>query len=411
MSGKDPRNLLMADYTYALPDERIARHPLTKRDASKLLLYKDGVISEDTFQALHEHLPAGSLLVVNTTKVVHARLQFRKPTGGLIELFCLEPHPQYPDITTAMGQHGRALWQCLVGGAAKWKPGVLLQLEQDGLFVTASLLRRNTTDFTIEFNWTPEHLSFAEVLKLVGKVPLPPYLNREADAKDEDSYQTLFAQEEGSVAAPTASLHFTPEVMQALEAKGIQKGTVTLHVGAGTFKPVKSDTPLGHDMHAEWIDVSKTTIEALLQNMQRPVVAAGTTAMRTLESLYWIGRKILESTEPISMEALAVAQWEAYDERASISTIEALNALLNWMELSGKDRLITKTSILIGPGYTFRVVNALITNFHQPGSTLLLLVAAFIGDDWHRVYDYALQHGFRFLSYGDGSLLWRAGTN
>jgi S-adenosylmethionine:tRNA ribosyltransferase-isomerase len=396
----------MADYAYELPDERIAKHPLAQRDASKLLLYKDGHISQDTFAALPQHLPKGSLLVINTTKVVHARLRLRKPTGGSIELFCLEPHSQYADITTAMAQQGKVLWQCLVGGAAKWKPGVVLQLQNADVTVSASMVSRNATDFTIEFHWVPEQLSFAEVLRMVGKVPLPPYLNREAEEGDELTYQTVFAREEGSVAAPTASLHFTPALMAGLEAKGVDKATITLHVGAGTFKPVKSDTPEGHDMHAEWIEVSRAAINALVAHLHAPIVAAGTTAMRTLESLYWIGCKVHRNPTVSGMDALAVGQWEAYEAHDEVSTEDSLRALLAWMDATGREKIITRTSILIGPGYKFRLVKGLITNFHQPGSTLLLLVAAFIGLDWRRVYDFALEHNFRFLSYGDGSLLW-----
>ena len=407
MSPADPRHVRMADYTYALPDERIAKHPLPKRDASKLLVYKDSRISEDTFASLSQHLPKGSLLVVNTTKVVHARLQFQKPTGGLIELFCLEPHNRYADITTAMVQQGKVLWQCLVGGAAKWKPGVALQLQHQDVIVTARMVSRNATDFTIEFDWMPEQLSFAEVLKIAGKVPLPPYLNREAEQGDELTYQTLFAREEGSVAAPTASLHFTPELMAGLEAWGVDKATVTLHVGAGTFKPVKSETPGGHDMHAEWIEVSRDAIKSLLAHMGAPIVAAGTTALRTLESLYWIGCKLTRNPGLSGIDSMAVGQWEAYEKDEDVSTEHSLTALLTWMEANGRDKIVTKTSILLGPGYKFRVVKGLITNFHQPGSTLLLLVAAFIGEDWRLVYEYALGHEFRFLSYGDGSLLWR----
>ena len=405
-----PGSLRIEDYTYELPDERIARYPLPDRDASKLLVYKDGAIGEQPFIALPGELPADSLLVFNETKVVNARLLFRKPTGGMIEIFCLEPHRKYPDITTAMAQHHEVWWNCLVGGAAKWKPGVILSLETPGFTLSARIVEREAADFTIALSWDNDALSFAEVLKTAGKIPLPPYLNRAAEDSDEVRYQTLFARQEGSVAAPTASLHFTPAVMAGLEGKGVDTALLTLHVGAGTFKQVKSETIGDHQMHEEWLEISTTTIRKLIANDGRNIIAVGTTALRTLESLYWMGLKTLAGTG-IAMEDLAVQQWGPYEEKAETDTITALNGLLAWMERNERNTIVTRTRILIAPGYRFRLVKGLITNFHQPQSTLLLLVAALIGDDWRKVYSYALEHDFRFLSYGDSSLLWARATD
>lgn len=403
----DPRSLRVADYTYELPDERIARYPLAQRDNSKLLVYQQGKITEDNFKNLARHIPEGATLVLNTAKVVRARLLFRKPTGSIIEIFCLEPHPKYADITTAMACTGGVLWQCLVGGAAKWKEDTCLSLSAGEVTISASLVSRNEGEYTIRFSWTPGHLSFAEILEQAGKVPLPPYLGRQAEESDETHYQTLFAAHEGSVAAPTASLHFTPGVMASLSELGIQTAMVTLHVGAGTFMPIKSDVAGEHRMHREWIEVSTDTIAMLLQSTGQPVVAGGTTALRTLESLYWIGAKVANSPNA-SPQDIALDQWEPYDTNGSIPVQESLEVLLAWMQAQRLRKLVTRTGILIVPGYQFRVVDALITNFHQPQSTLVLLVAAFIGEAWKKVYRYALDNDFRFLSYGDGSLLWRS---
>lgn len=403
-----PGQLRISDYSYTLPDDRIARYPLVERDASRLLIYQDGQIKEDVFRSLPAAIPPGALMLFNQTKVVHARLLFRKPSGGTIEVFCLEPHEMYPDISSAMCQKGKVWWHCLIGGASKWKHGLVPELKaaEPPFTLTATIIERRMGDFVVELCWDHPELTFAEVLKKAGKVPLPPYLHREAEAADVDRYQTLFAREEGSVAAPTASLHFTPELVQSLEEQGVETARLTLHVGAGTFRPVKSETIAGHDMHAEWLEVSDATIRALLRQEGGPVIAVGTTAMRTLESLYWIGCKLVY--DPCrDMDALAVGQWEPYEQHVDISATEALEALLRWLEEAGRHSIITRTGILIAPGYRFRIVTGLVTNFHQPQSTLLLLVAAFIGDDWRRVYEYAMANDFRFLSYGDSSLLWR----
>lgn len=400
-----PSTLLIQDYSYALPQERIAAYPLPQRDRSKLLLYKNGNIGEDCYAHIARHIPEAMLMVFNQTKVVQARLVFTKPTGGIIEVFCLEPHPRYADIQTAMAQPRKVWWQCMVGGAAKWKDGMILSMPCDGFVLKASVAERVAGTFTIELNWGDDR-SFAEVLNIAGKVPLPPYLHREAEAADSERYQTIYAREEGSVAAPTAGLHFTDAVMASLQEKGVAMGFVTLHVGAGTFKPVKASAMRGHDMHAEWMDVTVGLIENVISHLKQGIVAVGTTSMRTLESLYWIGAELLEGRKP-DFDHIAVPQWLPYDNAAGKhSPLHALQAVVDWLLQAHLPRLVTRTQILIAPGYEFKIVKGLVTNFHQPQSTLLLLVAALIGDEWRAVYNHALDNNFRFLSYGDGSLLW-----
>ncbi len=428
---KDPRNISIQEYTYTLPEDKIANYPLAERDASKLLIYKNGVIKEDRYWNIAEHFPENSLLIFNNTKVVEARLLFQKPTGGTIELFCLEPHEQYPDITTAMSQKEKVLWQCLVGGASKWKPGQVLEKKIDtnniALIVQARYIEKRSGSFIIELSWSPVEFSFAEVLHLAGAIPLPPYIKRSAEESDKERYQTVYAESDGSVAAPTAGLHFTKNIFHELEKKNIQTDFVTLHVGAGTFKPVKTETMQDHDMHAEWIDVPRSVIEKILDNIDKNIVAVGTTSLRTIESLYWIGLLSRElgvgssesgvqshesgvrsrSARTPSEELIQLFQWDCYElAKKEIPVTNALRSLLRWMEENKMERLIAKTQILIAPGYEFKIVKGLVTNFHQPQSTLLLLVAALIGDEWRNVYDHALQHDFRFLSYGDGCLLW-----
>lgn len=411
--NKDPRHISISDYTYSLPEEKIAPYPLPERDASRLLIYKDGQITEDTYRHISDHLPANATLVFNDTKVVEARLLFQKPTGGIIEIFCLQPDTQYPDITTAMLQTQKVAWLCLVGGASKWKAGQILEKKiasgKHSLVLQARYIEKKADAFLIELSWTPATLSFAEVLHQAGAIPLPPYIKREADASDSERYQTLYARWEGSVAAPTAGLHFTEPIFKSLEQKNIQTAFVTLHVGAGTFKPVKAPTMQEHSMHEEFIDVSKATIQQLLAASGNPVVAVGTTSLRTLESLYWIGRRARLNQLADTNGIVTVGQWEPYDARLPLpEPAESLQTLLYWMEKNNRQRLIAKTQLLIAPGYTFRMVNGLITNFHQPQSTLLLLVAAMTGPAWKKIYTYALENNFRFLSYGDGCLLWRS---
>ena len=417
----DPRNISIKDYTYSLAEGRIAHYPLAERDASKLLIYKEGKINKNTFRDIASYIPDKSLLIFNNTKVVEARLLFQKPTGGVIEIFCLEPHSQYADITTAMLQKKKVWWQCLVGGAVKWKPGQVLEkkinYENSAIILRASFVEKKDDTFTIELSWTPGTLSFAEVLNHAGAIPLPPYIKRAPEKSDKERYQTVYAESDGSVAAPTAGLHFTNQILGNLKEKDIEADYVTLHVGAGTFKPVKTETMLEHDMHAEWIDVHKTTIETILQNLDNNIIAVGTTSLRTIESLYWFGRKAELRSGHINgtgvpFSDIRVSQWEPYHQtEKNIPVKEALELLMEWMDKNKMERLITKTQILIAPGYEFKIVKGLITNFHQPQSTLLLLVAAFIGNDWRKVYDYALQNNFRFLSYGDGSLLWKPPTS
>jgi S-adenosylmethionine:tRNA ribosyltransferase-isomerase len=404
----DPRALRIEDFTYSLPQERIARYPLAERDASKLLIYEDENISEDVYRNIADHIPHGSLLVFNDTKVVEARLLFQKSTGGVIEIFCLEPHTQYPDITTAMLQKEKVWWHCLIGGASKWKHGQILEKKishnAKDVILKARYIEKTGDSFIVELYWNEKSLSFAEVLHLFGAIPLPPYIKREVEKDDEERYQTVYAHHEGSVAAPTAGLHFTENVFEKMKKKNIHKDFVTLHVGAGTFKPVKSEIMQEHEMHAEYFTVTKSLIENLVDHLDKNIVAVGTTSLRTLESLYWLGVK-MGSGEWIMDNG--IKQWEVYSSGTVISSKEALNSLLKWMDQKGIESFTSKTQIIIAPGYEFKIAKGLITNFHQPQSTLLLLVAAFIGNNWRNVYDYAMKNDFRFLSYGDGSLLWK----
>ncbi|WP_132052997.1 S-adenosylmethionine:tRNA ribosyltransferase-isomerase [Pseudocnuella soli] len=399
-----PEAIKIDAYTYDLPDDRIAAFPLSKRDDSKLLVYESGKIEDDHFYNLPQHLPQGATLVVNNTRVIEARLLFQKPTGGVIEIFCLEP-TDLP-MESALAQSGTVRWNCMVGGASKWKPGQVLRKElAGGAELRAYYIDKQPQHFIIGFEWHPAHLAFAEILHEAGAIPLPPYIKRAAQTDDATRYQTIFSQEQGSVAAPTASLHFTPEVFGALAQKGIHTAPLTLHVGAGTFKPVKSETIGEHQMHAEHFHVSKTTLEQLIAAEQ--IVASGTTSLRTLESLYWIGVKLLRQQFDGAGE-LWLDQWECYilmDETTSYA--QSLAALVQHLDRISESVLYCKTSLLIVPGYRFRSAMALITNFHQPQSTLLLLVAAFIGADWRKVYDHAMERDYRFLSYGDSSLLYR----
>ncbi|MBZ4190319.1 S-adenosylmethionine:tRNA ribosyltransferase-isomerase [Niabella beijingensis] len=402
-----PKDLNIADFAYELPEEKIAFFPLPERDQSKLLLYKNGQLSEDTYQQIDRHLPEGALAIFNNTKVVEARLLFKKPTGGVIEIFCLEPSESYADITTAMAQQGKVLWLCMVGGAAKWKEGQVLTCAVEGALLEARLMEKRTDSFLIELSWTPEAWSFAEILHLTGQIPLPPYIKRNAEKEDLERYQTVYAAHDGSVAAPTAGLHFTKEVLQKLTQKNIQTDFVTLHVGAGTFKPVKAAVMKDHEMHAEFFSVPAALIQKIIAQ-QQPLIAVGTTSLRTLESLYWLGAKLLQDKNCFGNDLPQLRQWEPYElPLQHYPVADALRALLDYLAERQFTTLVAKTQIIIAPGYFFKIADALVTNFHQPSSTLLLLVAAFIGDDWKRVYDYALQHQFRFLSYGDGSLLWR----
>ena len=412
--NNSPKQLQIKDFDYNLPDEKIAKHPLEKRDSSKLLIYDKGELKENVYVNLAEHLPANSLIIFNNTKVVEARLLFKKQTGTTIEIFCLEPADDYADITAAMLQHKKVLWKCLVGNAKKWKDEVLkknIPFNDKEIAFTARKISRQGENFFIEFSWD-EAISFAEVLHLTGVIPLPPYLHRDAEDDDKTRYQTVYAKYDGSVAAPTAGLHFTDALFEKLSAKNIDKDFVTLHVGAGTFKPVKTETIEAHEMHAEFFEVNMELIEKLIHQSNKNIVAVGTTSLRTLESLYWMGVKIsqrstVNSQQKITIDDISVHQWDAYElNNENIAAADALQALLQWMKENKLNKLIAKTQIIIAPPYKLKVVNALVTNFHQPKSTLLLLVAAVIGNDWKNAYDYALQHNFRFLSYGDGCLFF-----
>lgn len=402
-----PSEIQIKDYTYNLTDERVAKYPLEERDLSKLLIYKNGNISETTYRNIAEQFPRKTLLLFNNTKVIEARIFFQKSTGGVIEIFCLEP-AHNKEVTQAMVSKGKVLWNCMIGGASKWKEPVLekkIEVEGNTVHLFAQIKERLPDCFVIEFTWHDD-FAFGELLHYAGVIPLPPYLQRNAEKVDYDRYQTVYAKTEGSVAAPTAGLHFTPQLLNELSEKGVLMEQVTLHVGAGTFKPVKSETMKDHEMHKEWIQVNKSSIENILNYHPEDVIPVGTTSLRTLETLYWMGIKALLNPDA-GIDELEVNQWDAYELKAdNVSTEQSLQALIGWMNDRQLEQLVCHTQLLVAPGYKLRIADALITNFHQPNSTLLLLVAAFIGDNWRNVYDYALDHDFRFLSYGDGSLLW-----
>ena len=401
---KNIQEIAIAEYDYPLPDERIAKYPLAERDTSKLLLYNKGTVSEDSFSNLPNYIPQGALMVFNNTKVIQARLRFRKESGATIEVFCLEPE-QPCDYQQIFLETKECVWQCLVGNSNRWKGGVLSQtVAVGGKDVTLSVERVGGPAAVnhVRFFWDGG-CSFAELLEAAGELPIPPYLNRATEESDTKTYQTVYSKVKGSVAAPTAGLHFTPAVLEALTAAGVEREEVTLHVGAGTFKPVKSELIADHEMHEEYIEVRKALLEKLIAAGGN-AVAVGTTSVRTLESLYFLGELVAENPG-ITMDELHVGQWTPYSREHSLSTVEALEALVVWMERGGYDRVHSHTQIMIAPGYTFRIVKAIVTNFHQPKSTLLLLVSAFVKGEWRKIYDYALANGFRFLSYGDSSLL------
>lgn len=405
MSNKT-QQIRIEDYDYPLPDERIAKFPLAKRDESKLLLYKDGQISESVFKHIADYLPKGSLLVYNNTRVIQARLLFQKATGARIEVFCLEPAEPH-DYALIFQQTERCSWICLVGNLKKWKEGFLTKkVTVQGEEVTLSAEKKEShgDSHRIEFTWDNPKYTFADLLDAAGVLPIPPYLHRETEKSDLVTYQTVYSKIKGSVAAPTAGLHFTPEVLADVDAHGIGREEVTLHVGAGTFKPVKSETIEGHEMHTEFISVRRSSIERIQKNLGK-IIAVGTTSVRTLESLYYIGVK-LASLPDATSEELVVNQWMPYEEANNqIPVADALQLILDYLDRHQADKLVTATQIIIAPGYEFKVVRGIITNFHQPKSTLLLLISAFVKGNWRTIYDYALSHDFRFLSYGDSSLL------
>lgn len=402
----ETKEIHISDYNYPLPDERIAKYPLKQRDHSKLLIYNKGEVGEDIFYRLPDHLPKGALMVFNNTRVIQARMHFRKSTGALIEIFLLEPAAP-ADYEQMFQTRERCSWLCLVGNLKKWKGGALsrdITLNGRTVSVNATHYGEQGTSHLIEFSWNGD-VPFADIIDAMGELPIPPYLNRETEDSDKTTYQTVYSKIKGSVAAPTAGLHFTPEVLEAIDARGIDREEVTLHVGAGTFRPVKSADIGGHEMHTEYVAVRRETLQKLLDH-DCQAIAVGTTSVRTLESLYYMGLKTLRQPD-IADEDLHVNQWEPYETPADClaSTEESLRSLLTWMDSHHRRVLHSSTQIIIAPGYDYHIVRMLITNFHQPQSTLLLLVSAFVKGDWHRIYDYALQHDFRFLSYGDSSLL------
>ena len=397
-------DIKIEDYNYVLPDERIAKYPLSERDSSKLLVYKDGACAETVFKNLPQQIPAGSMMVFNDTKVVPARLFFKRPTGAHIEIFCLEPDTP-SEYNTNFATTGNCRWKCVIGNSKRLKDNELLNLDSDsgefdGISPKARLISRDGQTGIVEFSWQGG-IPFSELLERCGRIPIPPYLNRATEAIDIERYQTLYAHIRGSVAAPTAGLHFTSEVLEAIAGRGVDIENVCLHVGAGTFLPVKSSTIASHPMHREPFSVSRNLLCRIL-SATGGITAVGTTSVRTLESLYYAGASCIEKGHPED-----VTQWAPYEREWTYSTKEALEALVKYLDDNGLDKLQIGTRIIIVPGFDFRLVDRMVTNFHQPQSTLLLLISAFVGGDWQTIYNYALGHGFRFLSYGDSSLLFR----
>ena len=416
--------ILIEEYNYPLPDERIAKYPLAERDQSKLLVYREGEVSEDKFYRVGEYVPTGSLLIYNNTRVIQARLEFHKEAGdeairligdkargARIEIFCLEPLEPH-DYQLSLGSTEGCTWKCMIGNAKKWKSGALSQPvilpSGEEVRLRAEKGEQTGNTFSVRFSWEGASVSFAEILDAVGELPIPPYLNRKTEESDKTTYQTVYSRIKGSVAAPTAGLHFTDNVLNGLRERGVKTAEVTLHVGAGTFQPVKVADANQHTMHTEIIAVPKATIQTIIENLGH-IVAVGTTSMRTLESLYFLGEQFYtrHMTQDIGHLTYSVSQFEPYEKEHALSTREALQAIVDHLEQIGEEMLHAETQIMIKPGYIFHVVDQLITNFHQPKSTLLLLVSAFVGGDWHRIYDYALANDFRFLSYGDSSILFR----
>lgn len=403
----DTKHIQIKDFNYNLPDERIAKFPLAKRDNSKLLLYRHGEVTEDVFHNIAQYLPKGALMVFNNTKVIQARLHFRKETGALIEVFLLEPYMP-ADYEQMFQTTGHCSWLCMIGNLKKWKEGSLKRtFDVKGKEVTLVAERKEDVhkSYRVDFSWDASDVSWAELLDAVGELPIPPYLNRETQESDKTTYQTVYSKIKGSVAAPTAGLHFTPEVLADIDRHGIDREELTLHVGAGTFKPVKSEEIQDHEMHTEYICVHRQTLEKLIRH-EAKAIAVGTTSVRTLESLYYIGVK-LEKTLDLSEEELHVCQWEPYENAVAkpITPLKAIENILAYLDKHGLSALHASTQIIIAPGYEYNIVKMLVTNFHQPQSTLLLLVSAFLHGVWRKIYDYALAHDFRFLSYGDSSLL------
>ena len=400
----DIKNISIDEYDYPLPEERIAKYPLAERDASKLLVLKDHQLQASQFKHIGDFLPPKALLVFNETKVIRARLQFQKETGSHIEIFCLEPEQDYQ---IAFSSASPVRWKCLVGNSKRWHEGLLqmkLNVQGQEVVLSADRVEKNDQYSEIEFSWTPSGLPFATILEAAGEIPLPPYLHRDAEPEDRDRYQTVFARYDGSVAAPTAGLHFTKPLLEQLKAKGFELDEVTLHVGAGTFKPVATATIGEHAMHSETIIIRQSLIQNLIKHLDGNIIPVGTTSTRTLESLYWIGMMLEE--QGMALRDLHVNQWYPYENHPELSTRQALQNILDYLERHQLTRLEASTALMIAPSYKMKVITGLITNFHQPKSTLLLLVSALIGDQWKKAYQYALDNGFRFLSYGDSCLFF-----
>lgn len=405
MELSDPRHIHIKDYNYDLPDNKIAKYPLEERDNSQLLVYKSKTITDSRFSSITDYLPEDSLMIFNNTKVIQARLHFKKATGAQIEIFCLDPYFPH-DYNLIFQTTDHCSWQCMIGNLKKWKEGILekeVLINNETVLLKAERIQSAGNTHVIKFEWNNSQYTFADILDAVGELPIPPYLNRDTEEKDKETYQTLYSKIKGSVAAPTAGLHFTEKTFENLKKKGIQTDEVTLHVGAGTFKPVKSETINEHEMHSEFISVKRETIEHILSHKGN-IIAVGTTSVRTLESLYYIGVFLEQNSNP---ETLKVEQWQPYNSCNTISKEKALKNILDYLNSHSINTLLADTQIMIVPGYVFKIVNGIVTNFHQPQSTLLLLVSAFIKGDWKSIYNHALAHDYRFLSYGDSSLLLR----
>ncbi len=401
---KIAESIRMDEYTYPLPEERIAKYPLKERDRSKLLVYQNGQISHDCFENLVDYLNSGSLLVFNDTKVIQARLVFRKDTGARIEIFCLEPKAP-ADYMLAFQATGSVTWRCIVGNLSKWKGQTLsrtITSERSEFKLFAERIGEEEGEQIIKFSWNNKKISFGEILETTGLTPIPPYLNRDSEEIDKNRYQTIYSKNRGSVAAPTAGFHFTDTILKDLDRKKIGRAQVTLHIGTGTFKPVKSFTARGHKMHTERFFISQPELLKLAENKQ--IIPVGTTSLRTIESLYWLGSKIRQNPT-INPDNLTINQWEPYNQDISLSRKKIVETLLEFLDKNGKTKIEASTEIMIIPGYKFRMTDGLITNYHQPHSTLLLLIAAYVGEDWKKIYQYSLENDFRFLSYGDSSLL------
>ncbi len=402
-----PKHLKIEDFTYDLPAEKIAYNPVNPRDQSKLLVYKDKKISENIYRNICDYLPENAVLVFNDTKVVKSRLFFKNENGANIEVFCLEPYGEAIDYEQHFLEQNSVTWICFIGKVSKWREqhlAKIINLDGTQVKLCAEIVGKLAEAYLVKFTWSPGEIPFGKVMDAAGVTPLPPYIKRVAEKVDEDAYQTVYSENEGSVAAPTAGLHFTERVLNDFEEKGISSLFTTLHVGAGTFKPVKSEVMEDHIMHAEYLNITTDFLEDLITKIQQPIITVGTTSTRTLESIYWMGNKIAKNPE-ISYEELKITQWLPYETEAVCTAETAIKALVDWIKNTQQKHLSIETEIIIAPGYSFKIVKGLITNFHQPQSTLLLLVSALIGNDWKKIYKHALENDFRFLSYGDGSLL------